>query len=250
MKKAGTNIDFKTDTVSMFGSQQKVITTSSGHYAVPLGQRARMDEIQKGDLKIKLVAKTIDIRLLIIIRWKLQRNCIQFSHPPPEKLIKLVSNARMNDEDLKNAISEVSEKCEICKVYRKPGYKPVVSVSLAEEFSEVVAMDLNIFESSILHLVDHVTRFSAAAVVKSKDRNEIIKHLFRTWICIFGVPPKRFSDNSREFSNEDYNEMCDSYNITIKKTAAELPFSNGLMERYNAILDELLLKTCEESGSS
>ena len=43
--------------------------------------------------------------------------------------------------------------------------------------------------------------------------------------------------------------MCDSYNITIKKTAAESPFSNGLMERHNARLEKMLLKTCEESGS-
>ena len=127
----------------------------------------------------------------------------------------------------------------------------MVSVSLAEEFNEVAAMDLKIFESSIiLHLVDHVTRFSAAAVLKSKDRNETIKHLFRTWINIFGAPSKFFSDNGGEFSNEDYNEMCDSYNITIKKTVAESPFSNGLMERHNAILEEMFLKTCEESGSS
>ena len=40
-----------------------------------------------------------------------------------------------------------------------------------------------------------------------------------------------------------------SYNITIKKTAAESPVSNGLMERHNAILEEMLLKTCKESGS-
>ena len=66
---------------------------------------------------------------------------------------------------------------------------------LLQKNCEVVAMDLKIFGSSIiLHLVDHVTRFSAAAVVKSKDRNEIIKHLFRTWISIFGAPPKFFSD--------------------------------------------------------
>ena len=50
------------------------------------------------------------------------------------------------------------------------------------------------------------------------------------------MPSKFFNDNGREFSNEDYNEMHDSYNITIKKTAAELPFSNDLMERQNAIL--------------
>ena len=167
MKKAETNIDFKTDTVSMFGSQQKLITTSSGHYAVPLGQRARMDKIQK-DLKMTLVAKTIDINNKMKIAKKLHS---QFSHPTPEKLIKLVNNAGVNDEDLRDAISEVSEKCESCKAYRKPGFKPVVTESPAEEFNEVVAMDLKIFESSLIsNLVDHVTRFSAAAIVKSKDR--------------------------------------------------------------------------------
>ena len=191
MKKAETNIDFKTDTVSLFGSQQKLITTPSGYYAVPLGQGARMDKIQKGDLKITLVTKTIDINSKMKIPKKVHS---QFSHPPPEKLIKLVCNAGIN-EDLKDAISEASERCEICTVYRKPGFNPVVSVSLAEEFDEVVAMDLKIFESNILHLVDHVTRFSAVAVVKSKDRNEIIKHLFRTWISIFGAPSKFFSNN-------------------------------------------------------
>ena len=84
MKKAEIIIDFKTDTVSVFGSQHKLITTSSGHYAVPLGQRARMDKIQKGDLKKTLVAKTIDINNKIKIAKKLHS---QFSHPPPEKLI-------------------------------------------------------------------------------------------------------------------------------------------------------------------
>ena len=64
----------------MFGSQQKLITTSSGHYAVPLGQRARMDKIQKGDLKVTLVAKTININNKMKIAKKLHS---QFSHPPP-----------------------------------------------------------------------------------------------------------------------------------------------------------------------
>ena len=63
-----------------------------------------MDKIQK-DLKMTLVAKTIDINNKMKIAKKLHS---QFSHPPPEKLIKLLSNAGMNDEDLKNAISEVS----------------------------------------------------------------------------------------------------------------------------------------------
>ena len=47
MKKAETNIDFKTDTVSMFGSQQELITTSSRHYAVPLGKTAEWTRFKK-----------------------------------------------------------------------------------------------------------------------------------------------------------------------------------------------------------
>ena len=128
-------------------------------------------------------------------------------------------------------------------------YKPIVSVSLAEEFNEVVAMDLKFIESNIiLHLIEHVTRFSAAAIVKSKEREEIIKHLFRSWISIFGAPSKFFSGNGGEFSNDNYNAMGEVYNITIKKTAAESPFSNGLVERHNAVLEEMLLKTCEDTG--
>ena len=44
---------------------------------------------------------------------------------------------------------------------------------------EVVAMDLKVIENKlILHLIDHVTRFSAAVVVKSKKEEEIIQYLF------------------------------------------------------------------------
>ena len=169
MKKLETNRDFKTHAVSMFGSQKELITTSSGHYAVPLDQRARMDKIQKGDSKVMLVAKTIDITNNMKIAKKLHS---QFLHPLPKKSVKPVSNVGMNDGHLKDTISEVSEKFEICKVYCKPGFKPVVSMSLAEEFNEVLAMNLKIFTSSIiLHLGDHVTRFPAAAVMKLKGRN-------------------------------------------------------------------------------
>ena len=176
----------------------------------------------------------------------------QFSHPSTDKIFKLINNPGfVDDEELKEAIIEISQTCEICKVYRKPGYKAVVSVPLAEEFNEVVAVDLKFIESNIiLHLIDHVTRFSAAAIVISKEREEIIKHLFRSWISIFGAPSKFFSGNGGEFSNDNYNAMGEAYNITIKKTAAESPFSNDLVERHNAVLEEMLLKTCDDTGAS
>ena len=119
---------------------------------------------------------------------------------------------------------------------------------MAIEFEEVVAMNLKVIENKlVLHLIDHVTRFSAAAVVKSNKKEEIIQHQFTMWISIFGAWSKFFIDNGREFSNEDYMELCKAMNITIKKTAAEAPFSNRLCERHNAVLEEMFLKTVAEA---
>ena len=249
MKKANTHIDFANDKVTMFGNQQDLLTTSSGHYAVSISERACIDRLDESDTETTLIAKTVNMADKMKVARKLHS---QFPHPSTDKLLKLINNAGLvDDKELKEAIIEIYQTCEICKVYRKPGYKPVVSVSLAEEFNEVVAMDLKFIESNIiLHLIDHVTRFSAAAIVKSKEREEIVKHLFRSWISIFGAPSKFFSDNGREFSNDNYNAMGEAYNITIKKTAAESPFSNGLAERHNAVLEEMLLKTCEDTGAS
>ena len=84
-------------------------------------------------------------------------------------------------------------------------------------------------------------------MVKSKKKEEIIQHLFTMWISIFGAPSKFFGDNGGEFSDEDYMELCKAMNIIIKQTAAEAPFSNGLCEHHNAVLEEMFLKSRAEA---
>ena len=46
---------------------------------------------------------------------------------------------------------------------------------------------------------------------KPKEKDEIIKKIFKIWDSIYGPPSKYFSNNLGEFSNENYNEMCDVY---------------------------------------
>ena len=67
------------------------------------------------------------------------------------------------------------------------------------------------------------------------------------WISISGVLSNFFSDNGGEFSNEDYMELCEAINITIKKTAAQAPFSNALCGHHNVVLEEMFLKTRAEA---
>ena len=60
------------------------------------------------------------------------------------------------------------------------------------------------------------------------------------------MPEKLYSDNGGEFNNSELQDMAENLNITLKTTPADSPFSNGLVERYNAVLTETLLKVRDE----
>ena len=168
--------------------------------------------------------------------------------PPQEKLLKLLKLAGADSEDLCSEIRRVSKSCQICQEYLKPPPRPVVGLPMATTFNECVAMDLKWFGNvHLLHLIDHATRLSACAVIRSKKPEVIIREVFRIWIGIYGCPEKFLSDNGGEFSNDAFRELCEKTNITVKTTGAEAPWSNGLCERHNRVLGEMLTKTIEDT---
>jgi hypothetical protein len=58
------------------------------------------------------------------------------------------------------------------------------------------------------------------------------------------------SDNGGEFVNEEMIDLAEKYNITLKTTAAESPWSNGLCERHNGILNDNVNKVMESGNFS
>ena len=62
------------------------------------------------------------------------------------------------------------------------------------------------------------------------------------WIAIFGPPKMLLSDNGLEFCNKDVNELCQMLGIKHRTTASYAPFSNGLVERHNGLIDVMLKK--------
>ena len=69
-------------------------------------------------------------------------------------------------------------------------------------------------------------------------------------LAFFGHPKKFLADNGGEFANPEYRSLCESMNIEMLKTAAESPWSNGIVERHNAVLKESVLKTLEDTKCS
>ena len=184
-------------------------------------------------------------------KTRLQKLHKKFAHPTAERLIKLLKeSAKVKDDELFGEIKKITESCEFCKKHKKSAPRPTVGLPLSTKFNEVVAMDLKMLSDGtwFLHCIDTLTRFSVATTVESKNREEIITKLFRFWISVFGAPIKYFSDNGGEFNNYEFQSMCENLNITVKTTAAEAPWSNGMCERHNGILGNMAEKVMAQTG--
>ena len=247
MKKADTQIDFTKDTVNMFGKDQDVKVTKSGHYAIPLNNSRKILKHLKSNpqSKISLFAK----ESVWCNKEKMARKLhAQFGHPPANKLLNLLERAGLGgDDELTATVKKVSKDCIICRDYAKPSPRPAVGLPHATSFNEMVGLDLKFFdENIILHLVDHLTRFSSACVIKSKQPKEIISGIMKSWVAIFGAPRKMLTDNGGEFVSDAFMKMAESFNIRLLNTSAESPWSNGLVERHNGVLSEMLHKIMAE----
>ena len=178
------------------------------------------------------------------IACKLHR---QFAHPTPKTLIKIINNAGIKDKNLENEVDHVSEKCITCIKYRKRFNRPVVCVPMANEFNEMLGIDLKIWgKQYFLVIIDIATRFCAACVINNKVPSTIIKGIFLSWIATFGPPKKIISDNGGEFSNAEMNTFAEAFSIKLIHTAAESPWSNGTVERLNGVLGKLVLKILDD----
>ena len=174
----------------------------------------------------------------------------QFSHPDSNKLKSLRKDLNLVGEELFKLIDEISDRCEICEKYKKAKSGPVVGFPMAKQFNDTVAMDLKQWSYQdgiwLLHLIDHATRYTDSCVIRSKRKEVVIEGIFKIWISIFVTAGKCLVDNGDEFDNEDLRSMCENLNIRICTSVAESPWSNGLVERHNAVLGIMFTKIMAE----
>ena len=73
--------------------------------------------------------------------------------------------------------------------------------------------------------------------MRSKRKEEIVDTFIKHWIAVFEAPGVILSDNGGEFNNSLFLNMTEQFNtITLETTAAESPWSNGMVKRHNGYL--------------
>ena len=238
MKKAKVKLDLGNDSAIILGKYIKLRCTPSGHYCIPL-----TDESFVGNIKEVLFTEGLDNLEKKKMVLKLHQ---QFGHPSVKRLRNLLADAGVKDKICFDIVENITDGCNICRKYKRTPSRPVVSLPLARDFNEVVAMDLKEWKKGevyFLHLVDVATRFCRSAVIYDKKRKTIIDKVIEIWIGTgIGCPEKFLADNGGEFANEEFTDMCENLNIRVMHTAAQSPFSNGLCERNHAVIDDMVAK--------
>ena len=117
-------------------------------------------------------------------------------------------DANIWDKDYQELAKKLYDSCEVCLKFQKTPARPIVSLPLATQFNETVAMDLKVWNNNklnILYLIDMFTRFTTARIIKDKKPETIIDNVMQMWIGNgFGAPAKFLADNGGEFANEEY----------------------------------------------
>ena len=257
MKNADVKMDFTNDKISILGIEQDIQYNATGHCCIPLSKATghpidsnTLNDVLYNTMNIDdLTHGTINEKRKIAM--KLHR---QFSHANAKKLKILIKEAGKEDEVLFKEIDDIVENCEVCIKYKKPKPRPIVGLPMGRCFNETIAMDLKEWSYHrkiwLLHIVDHATRYSSSCVIYNKRRETIIENVFKIWIGIFGAPGKILVDNGGEFANEDYLSMGENLNTTICTTPAKSPWSNGLVERHNGVLGDMLTKVMSQEDIS
>ena len=219
------------------GSDIPLIETSTGHLTVTLLPSSSMPN----ENLVLVSAQNVSDRDI----EKLHK---QFAHCSAKRFIKLIKNAGFQD-NIDNRIEFVVSKCSVCLQYGRAGNRPKVGLPHSTDFNESVAMDLHQLGPKLwyFHVVDLFSKFSAGCIIRDKLATTIVSSFLRIWVYVFGAPKSTLSDNGGEFNNNLFLEMGELFDITVKCTATESPWSNGCCERQNQVLTEILLKLREEN---
>ena len=167
LKRANAILNLSQDTITMFDKPVTLHYTSTGHYCVDIRQE-NIGNTQPEQAEVLVINDDMPDNKKKEILTKLHK---QFGHASPEKLKMLIQNAGNTSEGVLSMLKNIVNDCDSCRRYKREKPKPAVGFPLASAFNETVAVDLHQLEKNLwyLHMIDEFTRFSAGAIITSKE---------------------------------------------------------------------------------
>lgn len=144
--------------------------------------------------------------------------------------------------------------CGICATRKNPIPKqraPLGSIRAGSPM-QIVATDIlgplpesDAGNSYILVVGDYFTRWMEAYPIPNQEATTVATKLVDEFFCRFSIPEQLHSDQGKQFESEVIAAICDQLHIDKTRTTPYHPQSDGLVERFNRTLVNMLA-TCTQ----
>lgn len=101
----------------------------------------------------------------------------------------------------------------------------------------------------MVHIIDLYSRWSECYCIPRKTSDEVIVAI-KTWTNRFGVMHIFLTDNGGKFAAQDFIKLMDQCKLEHISGGSEAAWKNGICERNNGIVVEVIRneKTCGWGG--
>eukprot|EP00731_Ephydatia_muelleri_P025636 Em0017g719a len=156
---------------------------------------------------------------------------------------------------------DVEEFCECCRICQKAsrlkGSKaPLIPLPIVTEPFRRVAMDIvetlprtKSGNRYILVMSDYATRYPEAVPVKAIDVEHIAEELVKIFARV-GIPEEILTDLGSNFTSQLLAEIYQLLHVHPIRTTPYHPQTDGLVERFNKTLKEMLRKVAADDGAN
>jgi len=148
---------------------------------------------------------------------------------------------------------ETCEQCQISKARNGEGHRVPLATVEPEYAWDILAMDVLQVPTSyqgnsyILVVMDYMTKWVEAFPLKEHTAEQVASCLLQVFTR-FGVPRRLLSDNGPEFEGRLINALSRQLGIEKLHTTTYHPEGDGMVERMNRTIMQLLRTYIEDEG--
>ena len=148
------------------------------------------------------------------------------------------------------------QTCTLCAQTRRPQKTPrshLQTVRVGYPM-ERIAMDImGPFQETergneyILVVQDYFSKWLAAYAIPNQEAETVACKVIEEWIPIHGAPRELHSDQGANFESKIFKELCKMFQIEKTRTTPYRPQSDGMVEKANSTIQEMLTKLTIEN---
>ena len=141
--------------------------------------------------------------------------------------------------------------CDLCASRERPTRTPRAPLKTYNVGAPLERVALDILgplpdsdrgNKCILIIGDYFSKWTEAHAIPNQEATTVARVLVEDFVARFGISRQIHSDEGRNFQSKVFQEMYKSLGMDKIRTTPRYPQSDGMVERFNRTIEEMLSK--------